>query len=86
MLAVETVLRRRGTMAGDEELADALGSGATGHGSTNRGHRGREEVMGNPPRPRTGPEVTAEAVVTMAGGGKVDGARGLGPRGYETRN
>jgi len=42
----------RGSMAGGEELAGALGTGATGHGSTNQGHRGREGVQANSPRLR----------------------------------
>ena len=71
-------------MAGDEELAGALGSGSTGHGSTNRGHRGREEVQATSPRARTRSEDAADAVVAMAGGVKVHGAHGLGPRGHET--
>ena len=81
VLAVGTVLRRWGTMASDEELAGALGSGAMGHGSMNRGHRGREGVQETSPRPRMRPEVTAEAVVAMAGGVKLVGAHELGPRG-----
>ena len=77
---------RRGTMAGGKEVTDARGLGATGHGSTNRGHRGREGVRANSPRPRERPEDAAEVEVAMAGGGKVDGARGLGARGHEMRN
>ena len=72
-------------MAGDVELAGALGLGATGHSSTNRGQRGREGVQATSARPRMRPEDTAVAVVAMAGGGKLHGARGLGPRGYATR-
>ena len=72
-------------MAGDVELAGALGSGATGHGSMNRGHWGREGVHATSARPRMQPEDTAVAMVAMAGGGKLHGARGLGPRGYATR-
>jgi len=80
-----TGLRHGGTaMAGVEVLAGTRGSGAMGHGSTNRGHRGREGVQATSPRPRMQTEVTAEAVVTMAGGVKLPGARGLGPRGNET--
>ena len=71
-------------MAGDKELAGALGSGSTGHGSMNRGHQGREGVRANSPRPRERPEDAAEAVVAMTDGEKVDGARRLGPRGHET--
>ena len=73
-------------MASGEELAGALGTGATGHGSMNRGHRGREGVHVNSPRPRERPKDAAEVVVAMAGGGKVDGAHVLGARGHETRN
>jgi len=72
-------------MAGDVELAGALSLGVTGHGSTNRGLRGREGVQATSARPRMRPEDTAVAVVAMAGGGKLHGARGLGPRGYATR-
>ena len=71
-------------MAGDEELTGALDSGSTGHGSMNRGHRGREEVQATSARPRMQPEDTAVAEVAMSGGGKLHGARGLGPRGHET--
>ena len=71
-------------MAGDEELTGALDSGSTGHGSTNRGHRGKEEVQATSPRPRTRSKDMADAVVAMAGGVKVHGAHGLGPRGHET--
>ena len=78
------MLPRRGTMAGDVELAGALGSGVMGHGSMNRGHRGREGVQATSARPRMRPEDTAVAVVAMAGGGKLHGARGLGPRGHTT--
>ena len=63
-------------MAGGEELVGARGSRPIGHGSTNRGHRGRDGVHVNSPRPRERPEDAAEAVVAMAGGGKVPGARG----------
>jgi len=63
-------------MAGDEELVGAFGSGATSHGSTNQGHRGREGMQAKSPRPRKQPEVTAEAAVAMAGGAEVHGARG----------
>ena len=84
--AAGTVRPRRGTMAGGKEVTGACGLGSTGHGSKNRGHRGREGVRTNLPRPRTGLEDAAEAEVAMAGGGKVDGARGLGARGHETRN
>ena len=86
MLAVGTVLQRRGTMAGDEELAGALGSGATGHGSTNRGHRGREGMQATSPRPRKRPEDAADAVVAMAAGVKLVGAHELGPRGQELQS
>ena len=86
VLAVGTVLRRRGTMAGNEELAGTLGSGATGHSSTNRGHRGREEVQATSPRPRMRPEDTTKAVVAMAGGVKLVGAHELGPRGQELQS
>ena len=73
-------------MAGDEELADAFGSRATGHDSTNRGHRGRERMRVNSPRPRKQPEVTVEAVVAMAGGVELTGACETIPRGHETLN
>ena len=73
-------------MAGGEELTGTLGTGAMGHGSMNRGHRGREGVHANSPRPRERPENAAEAVVAMAGDAEVDGAHGLGARGHETRN
>ena len=85
VMAVGTVLRWRGTMAGDEELAGALSSGAMGHGSTNRRHQGIEGVQATSPRPRMRPEDTAVAVVAMSSGGKLHGARGLGPRGHATR-
>jgi len=67
VLAVGTVLRRRGTMAGDEELAGALGSGATSHNSMNRRHQGIEGVQETSPRPRMRSEDTTEVVVAMAG-------------------
>ena len=79
--------RHGGTaIAGGEKLAGALGLGATGHGSTNRGHRGREEVQVTSPRPRMRPEDTVGRVVAMAGDAEVLGPRGLGLRGHETRN
>ena len=71
-------------MAGGKNLVGERETQPTGHGSMNRRHRGREGVKTTSPRPRMGPEDTAVAVVAMAGGGKVDGARGLGPRGHET--
>ena len=86
VLVVGTVLRRWGTMAGYEELAGALGSGATGHGLTNRRHRGIEGVQATSPRPRMRPEDTTEAVVAMAGGVKLVGAHELGPRGQELQS
>ena len=73
-------------MAGNEEHADVYSSVAMGHGSKNRGHRGREGVRVNSPRPRMGPEVMAEAVVAMAGGVELMGANEMGSRGQETRN
>ena len=76
----------RGSMAGGEELAGALGTGATGHGSTNRRHRGIEGVQATSPRPRMRPEDMAEAVVTMADGVKLVGAHELGPRGQELQS
>ena len=63
-------------MAGGKEVTGARGLGPTGHGSKNRGHRGREGVEGNPPRPRLRPEVMAEAVVAMAGDAELSGACG----------
>ena len=72
-------------MAGDEELAGALVSGATGHGSTNRGHRGREGMQADSPRSRKRPEDAADAAVAMAGSVKLLGACGLGPRDHEAR-
>ena len=75
---------RWGTMAGGKEVTDARGLGATGHGSTNRRHRGIEGVQATSPRPRTRSEDAADAVVAMAGGVKVHGACELGPRGHET--
>ena len=86
MLAVGTVLRQWGTMAGDEELAGTLGSGSMGHGSTNRRHWGREEVQVTSPRPSMRPEDTTEAVVAMAGGVKLVGTHELGPRGQELQS
>ena len=59
-------LPRRGSMAGGEELTGTLGTGAMGHGSMNRGHRGREGVHANSPRPRERSEDAAEAVVAKA--------------------
>ena len=86
VLAVGTVLRRWATMAGDEELVGVLDSGATGHGSTNRRHRGIEGVQVTSPRLRMRPEDTAEAVVAMAGGVKHVGAHELDPRGQELQS
>ena len=86
VLAIKTVLRRRGTMAGDEELAGAIGSGAMGHGSMNRRHRRIEGVQATSPRLRMRPENMAEAVVAMAGGVKLVGAQELGPRGQELQS
>ena len=63
-------------MAGGKEVTGAHGLGPTGHCSKNRGHRGREGVEGNPPRPRLWPEVMAEAVVAMAGDAELSGACG----------
>ena len=86
-VTARTGLRHGGTaMAGDEELAGVRGSGAMGHGLMNRGHRGREGVQATSPRPRMRPEVTAEAVVAMAGGVKLVGAHELGPRGQELQS
>ena len=67
---------RRGTMAGGKGVTGAHGLGSTGHSLKNRGHRGREGVKGNPPRPRLRPEVMAEAVVAMASGVELSGACG----------
>ena len=86
-VATGTGLRHGGTaMAGVEVLAGTRGSGAMGHGSTNRGHRGREEVQATSPRPRMQPEDTTKAVVAMAGGVKLVGAHELGPRGQELQS
>jgi len=63
-------------MSGGEKLAGARGSGSTDHGSMNRGHRGRKEVKVTSPRPRMRSEVTAEAMVAMAGDAEVPDARG----------
>ena len=82
----ETVPARRGSMAGGEEVVGERETRPSCHGSTNRGHRGREGVKVISPRPRTRSEDTTDAVVAMAGGVKVHGAHGLGPRGHETRN
>jgi len=76
VMAVGTVLRWRGTMAGDEELAGALSSGAMGHGSTNRRHQGIEGVQATSPRPRMRPKDTADAVVAMADGENPTGVHG----------
>ena len=73
-------------MAGGKEHAGELGTGARGHGSNNRGHRGVAGVKGNSLRPRARPGNAAGEVAAMAGGKEVDGARGLGARSHETRN
>ena len=55
-------------MAGGKEVTGASGLGATGHGSMNRGHQGREGVRANSPRPRERPEEAVGGVVAMASG------------------
>ena len=69
-------------IAGGEEVAGAIDTGPTGHDLMNRGRREREEVKAISHRPRTRPEDTADAVVTMVDDAKVPGARELGPRGH----
>ena len=49
-----------------------------------KGTGGEKGVQATSPRSRMRPEVTVEEVVAMAGGVKLPGARGLGPRGHET--
>ena len=73
-------------MAATRKLAGERETEPLGHGSTNRGSRGREEVKATSPRPRTWPEDTVGGVVAMAGDAKVPGAREMGPRGHETQN
>ena len=63
-------------MAGGKEVTDAHGLGSMGHGLKNRGHRGREGVHANSPRPRRQPEDTVGAMAAMAGGVKHVGACG----------
>ena len=63
-------------MAYGEEVVGEWETRPSGHDSTNRGRREREKVKAISPRPRTWPEDTADAVVTMAGSEKVPGARG----------
>ena len=63
-------------MAGGKNLASERETWPMGHGSMNRGHRGREGIHATSPRPRLQPEDTADGVVAMADGGKVPGARG----------
>ena len=71
-------------MAGGKEVTGERVTWPTGLGLRIREHRGREGVRANSSRPREQPEDMAKAKVAMAGGGKVDGARGLGARGHET--
>ena len=73
-------------MAGGEEVIGERETRTLGHGSTNRGSRGREEMKATSPRPRKRLEDAVSGVVAMAGGEEVVGARELGPRGHETRN
>ena len=82
----EIVPAWRGTMAGGEEVIGERETRTLGHGSTNRGSRGREEMKATSPRPRTWPEDAVGGVVAVAGDAKVPGARKMGPRGHETRN
>ena len=63
-------------MAGGKEVTGAHGLGSTGYGSKNRGHRGKEGVRANSPRPRTGSEVAVGTVAAMAGDKEVTDARG----------
>ena len=63
-------------MAGGKNLTGDRETRPTGHGSTNRGHRGREGVHATSARLRTGPEDVAETEVAMADGGKLHGAYG----------
>ena len=63
-------------MADGEEVVGERETRTSGHGSMNRGSRGREEMKATLPRPRTRPEDMADVVVTMASGEKVTGARG----------
>ena len=63
-------------IAGGEEHAGEWETRPSSLCLCNREHRGREGVRANSPRPRERPEDAAEAVVAMAGGGKVPGARG----------
>jgi len=63
----EQCFRRRGTMAGGKEVTGVRGLGSTGHGSKNRGHRGREGGAHASSRPILRPGDTAEVEVAMAG-------------------
>ena len=77
---------QRGSMADGEEVVGERETRPSGHGSTNRGSQGREEMKATLPRPRTWPEDTVGGVVAMTGDAKVPGAREMGPRGHDTRN
>ena len=68
-------------IAGGKEVVGEWETRPSGLGLRIREHRGRKGVHATSARPRTGPEVTAEAVVAMAGGVKLVGAHELGPRG-----
>ena len=72
-------------MAGDEEHADVIGTGATGHGLPTQEHRGRERVHTTSARPRTRLEDAVGVGAAMASGVKHVDARGLGSTGHETR-
>ena len=73
-------------MASARKLSGAWETRPSGHGSTNRGSRGREEVKATSPRLRMRPKDAVGGVVAMVGDAKVLGAREMGPRGHETRN
>ena len=60
---------RDGTaIAGDEEHADVIGTGATGHGLPTQEHRGRERVHTTSARPRTRLEDAVGVGAAMADG------------------
>ena len=62
-------------MAGGVKLAGVHGSGATVHGSKNRGHREKKGKQGISSRPMRRPEDAADKVADMAGGKELPGAR-----------
>ena len=61
-------------IAGGEEHAGVIGTGATGHGSKNRGHREMAGVHAISAVPRRRSEDAVGAVTAMAGGKELHGA------------